>query len=69
MTFPREEKFDELIGDASYVEAGIRWRLFKDLTGGMQGMQILIVLGNQYTLLNGAQFRAIAERILRQLER
>ena len=67
MSFPREEDLGELIGDAEYVEAGIRWRVFQELDPLLPGRKVLIVLGDKWTMLDGEAFRRLADRILPQL--
>jgi hypothetical protein len=65
--FPREEDLADLVGDAQYVQQA-RWRLFLDLDGELSGKSVLLVLGGSWTILPAAEFRRLAERILRQLD-
>lgn len=64
--FPQEELFDDLVGDAEYVQAA-QWRLFIDPTGDLPGKHVLLVLGRSWTLISAEEFKRLAERILRQL--
>jgi len=68
MTFPKHE--DLALDDANYREE-VRWRLFIDESGGRmhaaEGKNVLISMGEYWTVLSAADFRAMAERILRQL--
>lgn len=64
MSFPREEQMD--MSHLKYVE-NAEWRLFLDLEGELHGMQVLMILEDRYTVLDGATFRAMAERILAKL--
>lgn len=66
MSFPREGRFDDLVGAAVYAE-GLGLRLIKDLEDS-GGSQVVIVVGNQWTVLGGQEFRQLAARLLRQLE-
>jgi hypothetical protein len=64
--FPKIEDLDTLVGDAHYAD-GIRWRVFVDIDGDMPGRNVLIVLGDQWTMISGEDFSKAATRILAQL--
>lgn len=67
MSFPRKENID--ISGMTYVEEA-QWRLFKDIddSGNVTSdMQILMLMGDRYTVLDHREFRRMAERILAQL--
>lgn len=67
MSFPRKENVD--ISGMTYVEEA-QWRLFKDIddSGNVTSdMQILMLMGDRYTVLDHREFRRMAERILAQL--
>lgn len=66
MSLPREERFDDLGGGAVYAER-LGVRLIKDLEE-LGSSQVVIVVGNQWTVLGGQEFRQLAARLLRQLE-
>jgi len=67
MSFPRIELISELVGDeANYVD-GIRWRVFKDIDGDLPGTNVLVIAGNNWTIVTADDFRRMAERILPQL--
>lgn len=65
--FPREENLADLVGDRTYNDY-IQWRVFKDLDGELPGVNVLMVLGNSWTMVSGADFKATIDRILRQLD-
>lgn len=69
---PREEVLEDLVAGRTYrEEAG--WRLFREIRddGTTGDMQVLLTLGPPetgfWTLLGSAEFRRLAERVLRQL--
>jgi hypothetical protein len=64
MSFPRYEDLE--LEDHNYRQ-DVRWRLFIDPTGELPGKQVLVSMGEFWTLLSADDFRALAERILRQL--
>lgn len=67
MSSPRKENID--ISGMTYVEEA-QWRLFKDIddSGNVTSdMQILMLMGDRYTVLDHREFRRMAERILAQL--
>lgn len=71
--FPRQENLSDLVGDAAYVEDGIRWRVFVDLDGldprggALPGRNVLVILGDRWTAISGQDFRELATRVLAQL--
>lgn len=67
MTFPREEDMGELVGERVYYEY-VQWRVFKDLDDVAGGVNVLVLLGDAWTMISGADFKAVAERILPQLD-
>lgn len=67
MSFPREEALTDLVGERTYSEY-TNWRVFRDLDGEMPGVNVLIVLGDSWTMISAADFLATAERIQRQIE-
>jgi len=63
---PRVEDLADLVGGRDYAD-GIRWRVFEDLEGEKRSRDVLVVLGDHWTILPGAAFKALADRILPQL--
>lgn len=63
-SFPRYE--DLTLDDAKYCEE-VRWRLFEDPNGVLPGKNVLMSMGEFWTMLSADDFRTLAERILRQL--
>jgi hypothetical protein len=64
--FPREESLGDLVGNRPYSQ-GIHWRVFKDLDGDLPGTNVLVVTDSSWTMISATDFRAMAERILKQL--
>jgi hypothetical protein len=64
MSFPRYEDLE--LNDANYRE-NVRWRLFIDPTGELPGRNVLMSMGEYWTILNGDEFRRLTDRILKQL--
>jgi len=65
--FPRVEEMSDLIGDRDYADR-VRWRVFEDLdSDGSHRRNVLFVLGDRWTILDGVAFKRLAERILPQL--
>jgi len=65
MNFPRREELADLVGP-TYVD-GCQWRVYKDIEGD-GSMNVLIVLADEWTIIKGADFRNVAERVLRQID-
>jgi len=65
-SFPREEDLHALVGDRDYVQ-GARWSVFEDLEVHRPGRDVLLVLGDNWTVFSGEEFKALAQRILPQL--
>ena len=63
-SFPRYE--DVELDDTNYREE-VRWRLFVDPSDEPSGKQVLVSMGEFWTVLSADEFRRLAERILRQL--
>jgi len=63
-SYPRYE--DLTLDDEKYREE-VRWRLFEDPTGELSGKNVLLSMGEFWTILSAQDFRTLAERILRQL--
>jgi hypothetical protein len=67
VNLPSEVDMDELVGDREYVE-GARWSVFVNLDPAEPpGRNVLIVLGDRWTVLRADDFRMLAQRILPQL--
>lgn len=57
---------DGMVGQNEYA-ANLRWRVFEDLEDGQRRRNLLVVLGDRWTIIDGPSFRAVAERILAAL--
>ena len=62
--YPRYEDLD--LEDANY-RGDVRWSLFIDPSEAMPSKSVLIRMGEFWTVLDGPDFRRMAERLLRQL--
>ena len=63
---PRVEDLSNLIGQGEYVEHA-RVTVFEDLDKEGHHRDVLVVVGDRWTILDGDAFKRLAERLLPQL--
>ena len=63
---PYEEDFANLVRGKHHAEYS-RWLVFEDLSRDMPGKNVLLTIGDTWTIWSAADFRACVDRILKQL--